>query len=133
MFSSTVWVARTQLKHRGYLAMGEQIIDATIVFTPRQRMKKAGKEQVKAGTIPEEWQAKPAKLAQKDLDARWFVKYSNSKNLTHDVNLAITFFGYKNHISTDKRYGFIRANIAYNMKRLIFFWKNRTHWRDNCV
>lgn len=96
------------LKDKGYLAMGGQIVDATIVSAPRQRMKKAEKEQVKAGKIPEDWQAKPAKLAQKDLDARWFVKYSKSKDPKHDVNLAIPFFGYKNHISTDKRYGFIR-------------------------
>jgi len=96
------------LKDRGYLAMSGQIVDATIVSAPRQRMTKAEKEQVKAGKIPEEWQANPAKLAQKDLDARWFVKYSKSKDSKHDVNLAIPFFGYKNHISTDKRYGFIR-------------------------
>lgn len=96
------------LKDRGYLAMSGQIVDATIVSAPRQRMTKAEKAEVKAGKTPEDWQTNPAKLAQKDLDARWFVKYSKSKDPKHDVNLAIPFFGYKNHISADKRYGFIR-------------------------
>jgi len=62
-------------------------------------MTKAEKADVKAGNIPEDWQAHPAKLAQKDMDARWFIKYSKSKDPEHDVSLAIPFFGYKNHIS----------------------------------
>ena len=96
------------LKAQGYLAMSGQIVDATIVSAPRQRMTKSEKEQVKAGKIPGDWQANPAKLAQKDRDARWIVKHNKSKDPGHGVDIAIPFFGYKNHISTDKRYGFIR-------------------------
>jgi IS5 family transposase len=123
--AKTVWLYRERLKNkgldkklfeafdqmlkaRGYLAMSGQIVDATVVSAPRQRMTKAEKAEVKAGNIPEGWQAHPAKLSQKDRDARWFVKYSKSMDPGHDVSLAIPFFGYKNHISTDKRYGFIR-------------------------
>ena len=58
------------LKDRGYLAMGRQIIDATIVSAPRQRMTKKEKETIKHGEIPEEWKANPSKLSQKDRDAR---------------------------------------------------------------
>lgn len=96
------------LKNRGYLAMSGQIIDASIVSAPRQRMTKEEKEQIKAGKIPEDWKDKPAKLAQKDRDARWIVKYSKSKGSENLVDIAIPFFGYKNHISTDNRFGFIR-------------------------
>lgn len=98
------------LKERGYLAMSGQIVDASIISAPRQRMTKEEKETIKDGKIPEEWKAKPAKLAQKDRDARWMVKYTKAK--TKDggelIDLAIPAFGYKNHISIDKRYGFIR-------------------------
>lgn len=96
------------LKDRGYLAMSGQIVDATIVSAPRQRMTKEEKKQIKEGKIPQDWQDNPAKLAQKDVDARWIVKYSKAKGSESLVDIAIPFFGYKNHISTDKRYGFIR-------------------------
>lgn len=33
----------------------------------------------KDGRIPEEWKDKPAKLRQKDRDARWRVKFSKAK------------------------------------------------------
>lgn len=39
----------------GYLAMGGQIIDATLVAAPRQRNKDSEKEAIKAGQIPEAW------------------------------------------------------------------------------
>ncbi len=40
-----------------------QLVDATIVAAPRQRMTDAGKEIVKGGGIPPDWQANPRKLA----------------------------------------------------------------------
>lgn len=98
------------LKDRGYLAMSGQIIDATIISAPRQRMTKEEKEKIKQGEIPEEWNANPSKLSQKDRDARWVVKYSKAKAKDGEkaVDLAMPYFGYKNHISMDKRYGFVR-------------------------
>ena len=97
--------------NQGYLAMGGQIVDASIVQAPRQRMTREEKAQIKKGEIPTDWQAKPHKLAQKDRDARWIVKYTKAKNETKGaVNLAIPFFGYKNHLSTDRWFGFIRKS-----------------------
>jgi len=97
------------LVNQGYLAMGGQIIDASIVQAPRQRMTKEEKVQIKKGEIPTDWQAKPHKLAQKDRDARWMVKYTKAKDDNkNSVDLAIPSFGYKNHISIDRRFGFIR-------------------------
>jgi transposase, IS5 family len=67
------------LRAAGFLAMGGQIVDATIVAAPKQRNTEDEKRTIKHGGIPEEWKAKPAKLAQKDRDARWTVKYSKAK------------------------------------------------------
>ena len=55
------------VKACGYLAMGGQIVDATIVAAPKQRNTIAEKTAIKDGRIPEDWKAKPAKLAQKSL------------------------------------------------------------------
>lgn len=58
------------LKAQGYLAMGGQMIDASIIEAPRQRNTDDEKEALKDGRIPEDWTAKPAKLRQKDRDGR---------------------------------------------------------------
>lgn len=67
------------LAQAGFLAMGGQIIDATIVAAPKQRNTEAEKEAIKEGRIPADWKAKPAKLRQKDRDTRWTVKFTNAK------------------------------------------------------
>lgn len=99
------------LKAAGYLAMGGQIIDASLVAAPRQRMADTERETVKGGGIPEDWKAKPAKLAQKDRDARWTLKRGRRKRRpdgTLMAEIATPVFGYKSHITTDHRHGFIR-------------------------
>ena len=61
--------------------------------------------------MPEAWQAEPAKLAQKDRDARWTVRTTKAKpreGETPLVDLAIPEFGYQNHISADRRHRLIR-------------------------
>src|SRR4051794_4895145 len=58
----------TALTRAGFLAMGGQIIDASIVAAPKQRNTDGEKAEIKAGRIPEAWKAKPAKLRQKDRD-----------------------------------------------------------------
>ena len=67
------------LAKAGYLAMGGQIVDASIVAAPKQRNSDGEKTDIKAGKIREDWKDKPAKLRQKDRDARWTVKYSKAK------------------------------------------------------
>ena len=64
------------------------------------------------GRIPGEWANKPAKLRQKDRDARWTVKYTKAKRSAEGaprVDLAIPAFGYKNHIAIDRWHGLIRT------------------------
>jgi transposase, IS5 family len=99
------------LREAGFLAMGGQIMDATIVAAPKQRNTDAEKAAISEGQVPEDWKDKPAKLAQKDMDARWTLKTTKAK-LSADgakrIDLAIPAFGYKNHIAIDRRHGLIR-------------------------
>jgi IS5 family transposase len=100
-----------QLRGAGYLAMAGQLVDASIVAAPKQRNTKAEKQAIREGRIPEDWKAKPAKLRQKDRDARWTVKYTKAKPLEDgrkQVDLAIPAFGYQNHVSADRRHRLIR-------------------------
>ena len=101
-----------QLRAAGYLAMSGQLIDASIVAAPKQRNTKAEKQAIREGRIPEGWQEKPAKLRQKDCDARWTVKYTQAKPREDGskprVDVAIPLFGYQNHISADRRHRLIR-------------------------
>jgi IS5 family transposase len=84
------------LAAQGYIARGGQIIDATIVPVPKQRNSRDENETVKGGKTPAEWEKKPAKLRQKDRDARWTKKHEQS------------FFGYKNHVNADAKHKLIR-------------------------
>ena len=93
------------LTKAGFLAMSGQIFDATIVAAPKQRNTEAEKREIQQGRIPEDWKAKPAKLRQKDHDARWTVKFTKAKPAedgTKRVDIAIPAFGYKNHIGIDR-------------------------------
>jgi transposase, IS5 family len=99
------------LREAGYLAMSGQLVDATIVSAPKQRNTQAEKQDLKAGRIPEAWRARPARLRQKDPDARWTVKYTKAKPLADgrkQVDLAIPAFGYQNHVGADRRHRLIR-------------------------
>jgi IS5 family transposase len=110
----------TALMKAGFLAMGGQIIDASIVAAPKQRNTDGEKAEIKAGRIPDAWKDKPAKLAQKDRDARWTVKWSKAKpsdDGSPRIDLAVPAFGYKNHIGIDRRHGLIRTWTATDAAR----------------
>ena len=84
------------LEAKGYIARGGQMVDATIVPVPKQRNSRDGNDDVKAGKTPEAWEKNPAKNCQKDKDARWTKKHSDS------------FYGYKNHVNADAKHKLIR-------------------------
>jgi hypothetical protein len=65
-----------ELNARGYFALGGQIIDASIVEAPRQRLSAEEKWQIRDGEDPP-WP--PAKARQKDTQARWTVKRGRMK------------------------------------------------------
>lgn len=111
--ATTVWLFRKQLSdqglieslfeqfdgyliEQGYAAKGGQIVDATLIPVPKQHNSDKDNEQLKRGEIPQAWQDKPHRLAQKDTDARWTKKGGKSH------------YGYKNHIGIDAEYGLIR-------------------------
>ena len=100
------------LRQSGYIAMSGQIVDASLIAAPRQRNTQDEKKAIKDGRIPDAWKDQPAKLRQKDRDARWTVKYTKAKpredGSTPRVDLAIPVFGYQNHISLDRGFGFLR-------------------------
>lgn len=100
------------LRAAGYIAMGGQIVDASLISAPKQRNSEDEKKAIKEGRIPEDWKSKPAKLAHKDRDAKWTVKFSKAKpkpdGSLPPVDIAIPTFGYQNHISIDGEYGLIR-------------------------
>lgn len=100
------------ISEAGYLPMAGQIVDATLVAAPRQRNTEAEKARIKAGeTACDIWPDKPAKARQKDTDARWTVKFSKARpreDGTPQLDIAVPAFGYKSHISIDRRHGVIR-------------------------
>jgi hypothetical protein len=64
------------------------------------------------GTAALDWARKPAKLRQKDRDARWTVKYTKAKPSEDGkprIDLAVPAFGYKNHLGIDRRHRLIRS------------------------
>jgi transposase, IS5 family len=115
------------LRQAGYIAMSGQIVDASLIAAPRQHNSEDEKQAIKGGRIPKDWKDKPAKLRQKDRDARWTVKFSKAKprddGSMPPVDLAIPLFGYQNHVSIDCGFGFIRRwtatdAAAYEGRRL---------------
>jgi transposase, IS5 family len=99
------------IREAGYIPMSGQIVDASLVSAPKQRNTDPEKKAIKEGRIPEEWKANPAKLRQKDRDARWTLVFGKARlreDGTKHADIAIPVFGYKSHASIDRRHGFIR-------------------------
>jgi IS5 family transposase len=83
-----------QLSRHGYMARGGQIVDATLVAAPKQRIKGEEQQSLAQGVTPAHWNK--AKRAQKDTDASWVKKHGRSS------------FGYKLSINVDNKYKVIR-------------------------
>jgi IS5 family transposase len=80
-----------ELEKQGYIGNEGKIIDASFVEVPRQRNSREENKEIKEGKIPDDWQDKPHKLSQKDIDAKWTKKNNE------------TYYGYKDHVKTDKK------------------------------
>lgn len=115
--AKTIWLFREQLMRagaferlfarfdaalaeRGYLAMGGQIVDATIVTARHPRLTQTEKDVVKGGGIPKDW--KPARTRQIDRDGRWTLKRGKRKPIppggvtrTAPPEIAVPMFGHK--------------------------------------
>jgi transposase, IS5 family len=106
-----------QLKKKGYVPMSGQIVDASLVPAPKQRNTDAEKAAIKAGkSAAEIWPDEPNKAAQKDTNARWTLKVGGKVRHRPDGTplpmIAVPVFGYKSHISIDRRFGFIRESTV---------------------
>ena len=96
-----------QLAMAGYMARNGQLIDASIIQAPVPHFTQAEKAMLDRGEVPAEWSpvcvqrtGRPAKRAQKDLEARWTKKHGKS------------YFGYKAHVSADVRYKLARKTAV---------------------
>jgi transposase, IS5 family len=102
-----------QLRKKGYIPMAGQIVDASLVPAPKQRNTDREKEAIKDGKSAREiWPDEPNKAAQKDTNARWTLKIGGKVRTRPDGTplpmIAVPVFGYKSHLSIDRRFGFIR-------------------------
>jgi transposase, IS5 family len=127
--AKTIWLYREQLaragagerlfarfdamlRGKGWLAMGGQIIDATVIEARRPRLTQAEKDTIKGGGTPADW--KPARRAQIDRDGRWTIKRGRKRQASPEeghkrqVEIAVPMFGYKNHVGIDREHGFLR-------------------------
>ena len=93
------------LRDGGFLAMDGQVVDASIVRVPARRNRRGENEAIKSGEVPGAWKAKPHHRAQKDVDARWTKKHGKSH------------FGYKNHVSADRRHKLVRRYEGHRCRR----------------
>ena len=106
-----------QLRKKGYIPMAGQIVDASLVPAPKQRNTEDEKQAIKEGkTAHEIWPDEPDKAAQKDTNARWTLKVGGKVRYRPDGKplpmIAVPVFGYKSHISIDRRFGFIRESAV---------------------
>jgi IS5 family transposase len=123
--AKTIWLFREQLTRtgaltrlferfdrvlheRGYLAMGGQIVDATVIEARRPRLTNDEKKALGNGRTPPGWSK--ARTRQIDRDGRWTGKRGRKASATERVvePIAVPVFGYKNHLGIDRTHGFIR-------------------------
>jgi IS5 family transposase len=130
--AKTIWLFREQLtkagaikrlfarfdavlREQGVLAMGGQIVDATVVQARPARLTVEEKAAIRRGDTPDGWP--PKRRAQIDRDARWTLKRGRKRPPTEQrtphkrqaVAIAIPVFGYKNHVGIDRGHGLIRT------------------------
>ncbi len=128
--AKTIWLYREQLTRagalaglfarfdamlaeRGFLAMGGQIVDATVIEARRPRLTKDEKQTLRDGGTPEGWSK--ARTRQIDRDGRWTLKRGRKARLPEGgaprqavAEIVVPVFGYKNHLGIDRAHGFIR-------------------------
>jgi transposase, IS5 family len=108
------------LAQAGFLAMGGQIIDATIVAAPKQRNTEAEKKAIKEGRIPRLGKPNPRNCASRTamrVGRSSLRKPSRPEDGAKRVDIAIPAFGYKNHIDIDRAHGLIRTWRATDAAR----------------
>ncbi|MBV9734564.1 MAG: IS5 family transposase [Acidisphaera sp.] len=109
------------LHERGYLAMGGQIVDATVIEARRPRLTRDEKQTLRDGVTPVGWSK--ARGRQIDRDGRWTIKRGKKTPPPEGaqrqaaIQIAVPVFGYKNHIGIDHAHGFIRRFVVSHAAR----------------
>lgn len=143
--AKTIWLFRETLKEkglmdalfaafdrdlnaRGYRAQKGMAIDARIVEVPKQRNTRDENAVIQEGLLPCAWPADPAKMRQKDVEARWTKKRGRH------------YYGYKNHVNVDVKHKLIRryqvtsAEVHDSQALVALLDKrntNQTAWADS--
>lgn len=136
--AKTIWLYREQLtrggalarafdrfdamlRERGYLAMGGQIIDATVIEARRPRLSRDEKATLRDGDTPVGWSK--ARARQIDRDGRWTIKRGRKQTSPQGGGQramgenATPVFGYKNHVGIDRTHGFVRRFVVTHAAR----------------
>jgi IS5 family transposase len=136
--AKTIWLYREQLTRagalaklfarfdamlaeRGFLAMGGQIVDATVIEARRPRPTREEKAALRDGGTPEGWSK--ARARQIDRDGRWTIRRGRKARPPEGaprqaaVEIAVPMFGYKNHLGVDRAHGFIRRFVVTDAAR----------------
>jgi IS5 family transposase len=137
--AKTIWLYREQLTRagalaqlftrfdamlaeRGFLAMGGQIVDATVVEARRPRLTKDEKAVLREGGTPADWSK--ARARQIDRDGRWTLKRGRKARPPEGstprqalAEIAVPLFGHKNHLGIDRAHGFIRRFVVTDAAR----------------
>jgi hypothetical protein len=102
------------LRKAGYLAMGGQIVNATIIEARRPRLTRSEKATIKGWRRPSGWPK--GKRAQTETEGRWMLRrgrrQSPAPGKLHErtrSEFVIPVFGYKDHLGIDRRHDFIRS------------------------
>ena len=125
----TVWAFRDAFKETGLVDLlfarfnqaladlgvqmaSGQIIDTTFVPVPIQRNSPERNALIKVDAVPVKWGKNKAKLAQKDIDARW-TKKGGQDHYGYLCPLGYLYpLGYKNHINIDRATKLIAAHAC---------------------
>ncbi len=131
--AKTIWLYREQLtragalgrafdrfnamlRERGCLAMGGQIVDATVVEARRPLLNAAEKQTLREGNTPDGWSK--AHTRQIDRDGRWTIKRGRKQTPPPGSaqrvmgGIATPVFGYKNQLGIDRAHGFVRRFVV---------------------
>jgi IS5 family transposase len=109
------------LAERGYLAMGGQIVDATVAEARRPRLTKEEKASSRDGGTAEGWSK--ARQRQIDRDGRWTIKRGRKPapeggaQQQTDAEIAVPLLGYKDPLGIDREHGLIRRFVVTHAAR----------------
>lgn len=114
----TEFMIQDRLSFMRFLGLGlsDGVPDAKTIWLFREHVAQA--RAIKAGKLPDAWKDEPAKLRQKDRDARWTVKFSKArwprKASRSSSILRCRLSAMRNHAAIDRRHGFIRGWAVSN-------------------